>query len=222
MSHFRYLTAGESHGKCLTAIIEGLPSGLYIDVNFINNELSKRQQGYGRSERMQIETDKVEITSGIYDGKTTGAPVCLVINNKDYSEKPSFTKFRPGHADFAGSTKYNLDDLRPVLERASARKTAIDVTVGAVAKLLLKEFGIISDTKILQIGKAIENFDHFLFNFMPAVFCFKYLVQSLVAVPFVRQPIHNTISEMFCQQFLITFLKFFKSFFLPLFSLLYI
>lgn len=159
MSHFKYLTAGESHGKCLTAIIEGLPSGLYIDIDFINNELSKRQQGYGRSERMLIEKDTVEITSGVFDNKTTGAPVCLIINNKDYSEKPSFTKYRPGHADFAGSIKYNLDDLRPVLERASARKTAIDVAVGAIAKLLLKHFNIISNTKILQIGKVTENFE---------------------------------------------------------------
>ena len=159
MSHFRYLTAGESHGKCLTAIIEGLPSGLFVDIDFINKELSKRQQGPGRSERMQIETDKVEITSGIYNNKTTGAPLCLVIYNKDYSEKPSFSKFRPGHADYAGSIKYNLDDLRPILERASARKTAIDVAVGAIAKLLLKEFNIYASSKILQIGKVTENFE---------------------------------------------------------------
>ena len=159
MSHFRYLTAGESHGKCLTAIIEGLPSGLFVDIDFINKELSKRQQGYGRSERMQIETDKVEITSGIYNNKTTGAPLCLIIYNKDYSEKPSFSKYRPGHADYAGSIKYNLDDLRPILERASARKTAIDVAVGAIAKLLLKEFNIYASSKILQIGKVTENFE---------------------------------------------------------------
>lgn len=159
MSHFRYLTAGESHGKCLTAIIEGLPSGLFIDIDFINEELSKRQQGYGRSERMQIETDKVEITSGIYNNKTTGAPLCLIIYNKDFSQKPSFSKFRPGHADYSGSIKYNLDDLRPVLERASARKTAIDVAVGAIAKLLLKEFNIYASSKILQIGKVTENFE---------------------------------------------------------------
>ena len=159
MSHFRYLTAGESHGKCLTAIIEGLPSGLFVDIDFINKELSKRQQGYGRSERMQIETDKVEITSGIYNNKTTGAPLCLIIYNKDFSQKPSFSKFRPGHADYAGSIKYNLDDLRPVLERASARKTAIDVAVGAIAKLLLKEFNIYASSKILQIGKVTENFE---------------------------------------------------------------
>ena len=122
MAYFRFLTSGESHGKCLTAIIEGLPSGFYIDVNFINNELKRRQQGYGRSSRQTLESDTVEINSGIRKRLTTGAPVCLVINNKDFSEKPPFTKYRPGHADFAGSEKYALDDLRDVLERASARK----------------------------------------------------------------------------------------------------
>lgn len=158
-NNFRYLTAGESHGKCLTAIIEGLPSGFEINPDFINNELSRRQQGYGRSSRQQLETDTIEITSGLYNGKTTGAPVCLVIYNKDFSEKPSFTKYRPGHADYAGSVKYNLDDLRPVLERASARKTDIEVAVGAVAKIFLKEFGIECSSKILQIGCATENFE---------------------------------------------------------------
>ena len=159
MAKFRFLTAGESHGKCLTAIIEGLPSNLFIDIDFINNELCRRQQGYGRSQRMSIEKDCVEITAGLYNGKTTGAPLCLVINNADFSDKGSFTKFRPGHADFAGSTKYNLDDLRPVLERASARKTAIEVAVGAVAKLLLKEFNITGHSNILQIGTVTENFE---------------------------------------------------------------
>lgn len=159
MSHFRFLTAGESHGKCLTAIIEGLPSGLVIDVDFINNELHRRQQGYGRSNRMQIETDTVEIVSGISDNKTTGSPVCLIIYNNDFNKKQSFSKYRPGHADFAGSEKYALDDLRNVLERASARKTAIEVAVGAVAKLLLQQFGISCSSEILQIGTVKENFE---------------------------------------------------------------
>ena len=159
MSHFKYLTAGESHGKALTAIIEGLPSGFNIDPDFINKELNRRQQGYGRSSRQQLESDVVEITSGIKNGKTTGAPVCLIIYNKDFSEKPAFTKYRPGHADFAGSEKYNLEDLRDVLERASARKTAIEVAVGAVAKQILKEFEITCSSKILQIGNATENFE---------------------------------------------------------------
>ena len=159
MAYFRFLTAGESHGKCLTAIIEGLPSGFCIDTDFINEELKRRQQGYGRSSRQTLEQDTVEITSGVHNGLTTGAPVCLVINNKDFNEKPPFTKYRPGHADFAGSEKYALDDLRDVLERASARKTAIEVAVGAVAKLILKEFGVEGSSKILQIGTSTDNFE---------------------------------------------------------------
>ncbi len=159
MNKFRFLTAGESHGKCLTAIIEGLPSGFFINTDFINEELKRRQMGYGRSSRQAFENDTVEITAGIHNGLTTGAPICLIINNKDFSEKPPFTKYRPGHADYAGSKKYSLDDLRDVLERASARKTAIEVAVGAVAKLVLKEFGITGTSNILQIGNATENFE---------------------------------------------------------------
>lgn len=159
LNKFRFLTAGESHGKCLTAIIDGVPSGFFIDTSFINEELKRRQSGYGRSSRQQLETDSVEITAGVHKGITTGAPICLVINNKDFTEKPAFTKYRPGHADFAGSVKYNLDDLRDVLERSSARKTAIEVAVGAVAKLILKEFGIECHSSILQIGNSTDNFN---------------------------------------------------------------
>lgn len=164
MAYFRFLTSGESHGKCLTAIIEGLPAGLYIDTDFINSELKRRQQGYGRSSRQNLESDTVEVTAGVHNGYTTGAPVCLVVNNKDFSEKPPFTKYRPGHADFAGSEKYLLDDLRDVLERASARKTAIEVAVGSVAKLVLKEFGVKGSSKILQIGSATDNFEREIDN----------------------------------------------------------
>ncbi|MBR1907985.1 chorismate synthase [bacterium] len=171
---FRYLTAGESHGQKLTAIIEGLPSGLKIDRSFINNELRKRQSGYGRGSRMKIETDAVEIISGVRLGKTTGAPVCIEIRNKDWENwkipmsvdeidfsnreilrlvaEKSFTTVRPGHADYAGSIKYNLEDLRDVLERSSARKTAIEVAVGAIAKLLLKEFYITGFSHVIQIA----------------------------------------------------------------------
>lgn len=156
---FRFLTAGESHGKCLTAIIDGIPSNLAVDIDFINTELSRRQKGYGRSSRQQLEADTCEITAGVHNGKTTGAPVCVVIYNKDFSEKPPFTKYRPGHADFAGSEKYNLSDLRDVLERSSARKTAVETAVGAFAKLLLKELNITCSSKILQIGNAVENFE---------------------------------------------------------------
>lgn len=160
LNNFRFLTAGESHGKCLTAIIDGIPSNLFIDIDFINTELARRQQGYGRSSRMQLEKDSVEITAGIHNGKTTGAPLCIVIHNKDFNEKPPFTKYRPGHADYAGSIKYNLSDLRDVLERSSARKTAMDVAVGAVAKIILKEFNITCSSRVLQIGSVLENFEH--------------------------------------------------------------
>mgnify|MGYP002536750573 CR=1 FL=1 len=174
LEKFRFLTAGESHGKCLTAIIEGLPSGLEIDLEFINSELKRRQQGYGRGGRMRIESDCVEITSGVRFGKTLGSPVTLVIYNKDFenwqkimssraedeTDEKSFTAYRPGHADYAGSVKYNQKDLRNILERSSARKTAIEVAVGAVAKLLLKHYDISWSSDIIQIGdgKTEEEF----------------------------------------------------------------
>lgn len=174
MSNFRYLTSGESHGKSLTAIIEGIPAGFDINPDFINNELKRRQQGYGRGGRMKIESDTVEITSGIRFGKTIGSPITLVIQNKDfenwqkimssmpqdYTEEKSFTAYRPGHADFAGSVKYKRTDLRDILERSSARKTAIEVAVGAVAKQILETFDIKGYSNILQIGsgKTEEEF----------------------------------------------------------------
>ncbi|MBS5802434.1 MAG: chorismate synthase [Brachyspira sp.] len=168
MKKFRFLTAGESHGKCLTAIIEGLPANLDIDIDFINSELKRRQGGYGRGGRMKIEADMVEITSGVRFGKTIGSPVTLVIYNKDYenwqkimsicpfdkTDEKSFTKYRPGHADYAGSIKYHQKDLRNILERSSARKTAIEVAVGAVAKLFLKQFGVECSSRIIQIGQG--------------------------------------------------------------------
>lgn len=168
MEKFRFLTAGESHGKCLTAIIEGLPAGLNIDIDFINSELKRRQQGYGRGARMQIESDTVEIMSGVRFCKTLGSPITLVVKNRDFeswkkimsvapedvTDEKAFSTFRPGHADYAGCVKYNQSDLRNVLERSSARKTAIEVAVGAVAKLFLKEFGIECSSEITQIGTA--------------------------------------------------------------------
>lgn len=173
MSYFRFLTAGESHGKCLTAIIEGIPAGINISIDYINNELKRRQSGYGRGDRMKIESDTTEITSGIRFGKTLGSPITLVIQNKDfenwqkimsvnpedYTDEKSFTKCRPGHADYAGSIKYNQKDLRNILERSSARKTAIETAVGAVAKQILEQFGIKCSSEILQIGKVKENFE---------------------------------------------------------------
>lgn len=176
MSRFRFLTSGESHGKCLNAIIEGIPSGFKIDEDFINNDLKRRQIGYGRGKRMQIECDRCEIKSGVRLGFTTGAPICLEIVNKDFENwqvpmstkevdlknreilklvaDKSFTKVRPGHADYAGAVKYKLEDLRDVLERSSARSTAIEVAVGAIAKQMLKEFSIIGFSHVTQIGKV--------------------------------------------------------------------
>lgn len=174
MEKFRFLTSGESHGKCLTAIIEGLPANLDIDIDFINSELKRRQCGYGRGARMNIESDTVEIVSGVRFGKTLGSPVTLVIKNRDFenwqkilSTNPkditsdkAFTTYRPGHADYAGSEKYHQKDLRNILERSSARKTAIEVAVGAVAKLFLKQFNIEGNSRIIQIGhgKTEEEF----------------------------------------------------------------
>lgn len=180
---FRFLTSGESHGKCLNAIIEGVPAGFPISVEEINHDLWRRQQGYGRGGRMQIESDKVEIKSGVRHGISTGAPICLEIQNKDYEnwktvmdtlpveltdeniakiQEKSFTKLRPGHADYAGSVKYGFDDLRNVLERSSARKTAIEVAVGSVAKQILKQFGIEGFSTVIQIGNvSIEDYADF-------------------------------------------------------------
>ena len=171
LSKFRFLTAGESHGKCLSGIIDGVPSGFEIDLDFINNELKRRQSGYGRGDRMRIESDEVEITSGVRFGKTTGAPICIEIQNKDFEnwteimsvkkiaspEGKSFTKPRPGHADFAGAIKYDITDIRDVLERSSARKTAIDVAIGAIAKQILNEFEIVCSSKILAIGNETDE-----------------------------------------------------------------
>ncbi len=176
MEKFRFLTSGESHGKCLNAIIEGVPAGFHVDEDFINAELKRRQVGYGRGKRMKIESDKCEIKSGVRLGLTTGAPICIEIKNKDFDNwripmsvkevdlknreilklvaEKSFTKVRPGHADFAGAIKYQLEDLRDVLERSSARQTAVEVAVGAVAKQLLKEFSIIGFSHVTQIGKV--------------------------------------------------------------------
>lgn len=170
----RFLTAGESHGKCLTAILEGVPCGFNIDENFINSELKRRQSGYGRGGRMSIETDKIEIKAGVRFGKTTGAPICLEIQNKDWEnwqipmstrlfdtmtdaiktavDEKKIRKVRPGHADFAGAVKYDVDDIRNILERSSARETAIRTAIGAVSKSILSEFGIKGFSHVTQIS----------------------------------------------------------------------
>ena len=139
-----FKTAGESHGKCLIAIVEGFPAGVFIDETVINKEMKRRQGGLGRGGRMQIEEDRIEIISGIRKNITLGSPICLMIKNNDYkiNELPSVTKPRPGHADLAGVIKYNQKDARNILERSSARETAARVAAGALTKILLSLFGI--------------------------------------------------------------------------------
>lgn len=170
----RYLTAGESHGPALTAIVEGLPSNLQLEIEGINQQLWRRQQGYGRGGRMKIETDRVDILSGVRFGKTMGTPVALTIHNKDWknwSEKMAIegephesvveiTKPRPGHADLAGALKYHQEDIRNVLERASARNTATMVAVGSIARQLLKTFGIEVYGHVVELGPIkVETFE---------------------------------------------------------------
>lgn len=155
----RHLTAGESHGKALTAIIEGLPANMDLDKDKINLELFRRMQGYGRGGRMKIEKDQVEILSGLREGKTIGSPVTLMIKNLDYDNWKDkkiepLTRPRPGHGDLAGLIKYNQKDIRNILERASARETAIRVAVGAVAKQLLKAFNIEIVSHVISIGQV--------------------------------------------------------------------
>ena len=153
----RFLTAGESHGPSLVGIVEGLPAGLPVDVDAINRALARRQIGVGRSARMRIEHDQVEILGGVVNGATIGAPVALRIENLDYANwktkvVPRQTIPRPGHADLAGSIKYGFDDLRLVAERASARETAMRVACGSLAGLLLSEFGVVVGSHVLEIG----------------------------------------------------------------------
>jgi chorismate synthase len=151
----RYLTAGESHGSALVAILEGCPANLALTPEDINRDLERRQQGYARGERMKIEKDTAEIISGVRNEKTIGSPIALRIANRstELFEK-SVTQLRPGHADLAGALKYNQKDIRNILERASARETAAKVAVGAVAKKLLSEFKINVFSKVIQIGGA--------------------------------------------------------------------
>lgn len=170
---FRFTTAGESHGKALVALVEGLPAGLEINVEKINRELWRRQQGYGRGGRMKIETDTVEFLSGVRHGKTLGSPIALIIENRDFvhwteimaSEKIEtqpknpriVTRPRPGHADLAGGQKYAARDLRDILERASARETAARVACGAIAKQLLENFAIEITNHVVKLGSVPEK-----------------------------------------------------------------
>ncbi|HHK5533529.1 TPA: chorismate synthase [Bacillus mobilis] len=166
----RYITAGESHGPQLTTIIEGVPAGLPLVADDINEELARRQKGYGRGRRMQIETDQVQIVSGVRHGETLGSPIALVVENRDFAHwtkimgaeplteqeekemKRKVTKPRPGHADLNGAIKYGHRDMRNVLERSSARETTVRVAAGAVAKKVLAELGITVAGHVIEIG----------------------------------------------------------------------
>ncbi|MBI4432819.1 MAG: chorismate synthase [Candidatus Omnitrophica bacterium] len=155
----RFLTSGESHGKCLVAILEGMVAGLELKLDDINQDLVRRQQGYGRGGRMTIEKDQAEIMSGVRGTTTIGGPIALLIPNKDFkiNELPIVKRPRPGHADLVGVLKYGREDVRDILERASARETAARVAVGAVCKVFLKEFGIEITSHVVSIGGVIAN-----------------------------------------------------------------
>lgn len=167
----RYMTAGESHGEGLIAILDGMPSGLKIDKSFIDRELSRRMFGYGRGGRMKIEKDEAEILSGVRNLRTIGAPVCIMIQNRDFSidDLPQVTAARPGHADLAGALKFNEKDIRNILERASARETASRVACGALAKILLSEFGIYVISHVISIGKIEAENKKLTFNMIKAL-----------------------------------------------------
>ncbi|GAF69963.1 unnamed protein product, partial [marine sediment metagenome] len=153
----RFLTAGESHGPSLVAVLEGLPAGLPLSAEVIDRELTRRQRGYGAGPRMKIERDAVQILSGVMAGETIGSPLALQIDNRDHEkwrghEIDAFVTPRPGHADLSGAIKYGFNDLRPALERASARETAARVAVGAVCKHLLAQFDIQVAGYVTAIG----------------------------------------------------------------------
>lgn len=161
----RYTTSGESHGQALVGIVEGIPAGLPLSSEYINHHLWRRQQGYGRGGRMRIESDKVEILSGVRFGKTLGSPIALVIRNKDWTNWvlrmaveqdgrgiEKITLPRPGHADYVGSVKYGFDDMRNVIDRASARETAMRVACCSIARKMLEVFGISIGSHVLSIG----------------------------------------------------------------------
>jgi chorismate synthase len=168
MAHLSFLTSGESHGKALTGIIDGIPSGYSLSAEEIDRDLKRRQGGYGRGGRMKIESDHAEIMSGVRWGKTLGSPIALQIVNKDWDNwqhgmsaseldacsVPPVIKPRPGHADLAGAIKYNTKDIRNILERSSARETAVRVALGSVAKKILSEFGVVIGSYVCQIGSV--------------------------------------------------------------------
>src|SRR5580692_610457 len=164
----RFSTAGESHGEALIALISGLPAGVPVDLEFVNHELWRRQQGYGRGGRMKIETDQAHILSGVRHGKTIGSPIAIQLVNRDWknwqeklpveagdpAKHRAVASPRPGHADLAGALKYNWPDARYVLERASARESAARVAAGAFANLLLRTLGIEIASHVIRVGRA--------------------------------------------------------------------
>lgn len=177
----RFLSAGESHGPLQLAIVEGFPAGVPLMAEAIDVQLARRQQGYGRGQRMKIETDRVQLRAGVRNGRTTGAPIVLEVENRDFAnwrlamapepldpadaervqavEAKRITRLRPGHADYAGARKYRLDDVRDVLERSSARETTARVAVGALAGVLLAEFGIEVFSHVRAIGSVEASLD---------------------------------------------------------------
>jgi len=173
MRIFRFLTAGESHGPVLTGIVEGVPAGLPLEASFIDHELARRQLGYGRGGRMKIERDQIEILAGVRRGKTLGSPIALQVRNRDWKNWEKIMNAepggdesvrrvkvpRPGHADYAGGVKYGHGDLRNVLERASARETAMRVAAGSVARRLLEELGVSIGSRVVSIGTALDKKD---------------------------------------------------------------
>ncbi|MEK7849317.1 MAG: chorismate synthase [Candidatus Omnitrophota bacterium] len=164
----RYLTAGESHGRCMIAILEGMPAGLKVDLKIMNIEIRRRQLGYGRGDRMKIEADTIEVLSGVKNGHALGSPITLYVKNNDFriDELILLANPRPGHADLVGCLKYGHTDIRNVLERASARETVSRVAIGSVCKLFLKEFGVLITSEVLMIGgeknkeKMEKKIDH--------------------------------------------------------------
>src|SRR5690349_4915153 len=170
----RFLTAGESHGQALVMTLDGMPAGLELDIDLLNAQLRRRQGGYGRGRRMQIESDRAEVLSGVRHGRTTGGPISLLIRNRDWvnwqqtmyveaempadatgTKRSDVRRPRPGHADLAGVIKYGHDDVRDVLERASARETAARVAVGSLARQLLGRFGVQVASHVTAIGDVV-------------------------------------------------------------------
>lgn len=197
-----FITAGESHGRGIVVIIEGVPAGLKLSEEKINKELSRRRKGYGRGKRMSIEQDSVEIISGVRFGETIGSPICAVVFNKDFrkdeKQKDKLLNPRPGHADLAGVMKFLREDLRDVLERASARETVGRVIAGSVCKQLLEELGIFVGSFVVKIGKIAVDVDYLcredkLFSYH------KVAEESLLRIPVVskEKQIVSLIDEAF-------------------------